>query len=290
MVALAVAGPSALAQPAAAPDRRALEQKEALVRRLVLDSPAEQRIAASGNAEAKLQLERARALHARAKALADAGDLREADVELNAAMWAIGKARQLVPDTMARVVEQRVRYASLLRTVDTLAGSYERHLARSRGLPRGSAASDAILEAARARIEEGKSLANSEHVAEAAAALQKAERELMGGLSRVLGSSTLDYSQRFETQSEEYAWELERNRAYRDLVPLALEELKPRKEALALVDRYLASNAKHVSTAQDHAAAKRFGPAIDTLRTGTTYLQAALSAAGLVIPKDAGTD
>jgi hypothetical protein len=279
---------SALAQVPAVPDRRAVDQKEALLRRLVFDSPAEQRIEQSGNAEAKTQLATARALHARARALADAGDLAEANAELNAAMWAIGKARQLVPDPAARVVDLRVRYAGLLRTAETLSRSYEANLVRSRGLPAGSPVGDARLEGARARIEEARGLANTEHLAEAVAVLEKAERELMSGLNAILGSSTLQYTKRFDTPDEEYAFELERNRAYRDLVPLAIAELKPRREAVALVDRYVATNARHLEAAEGHAAGRQYREAIDALRTGTNSLQAALAAAGLAVPRDSG--
>ena len=117
VMALACAG--ALAQAAAdGPSRRAVEQKEALVRRLVTDSPPEQRIGASGNAEAKAQFDRAREQHARAVALVASGSLKEAEAELNAAMWAVGKARQLVPDAASRAVADRVRYAALQRTVE----------------------------------------------------------------------------------------------------------------------------------------------------------------------------
>jgi hypothetical protein len=283
----AFSGAVALGQ-AAVPERRAFDQKEALVRRLVFDSPAEQRILASGNEEARAHFARARAQHARAVALADSGSLREADTELNAAMWAVGKARQLVPDAAARAVDQRVRYASLSRTVETLAGSYETNLARAKGLPRGTPVADVRLDAARARVEEARGHASAERDSEAVVALEKAERELMAGLNGLLGSATIQYATKFESPADEYAWELDRNRSFRDLVPIAVAELKPRREAVALVDRYVASNRTHLADAERLAGAKQYGPAIDALRSGTTFLQAALAAAGLVMPKDAG--
>lgn len=285
----ALSGAVAFGQaPAPAPDRRAFDQKESLVRRLVFDSPAEQRILASGNEEARSHFARARAQHARAVALAESGSLKDAETELNAAMWAVGKARQLVPDAAARAVDQRVRYASLSRTVETLTGSYETNLARAKGLPRGTAVSDSRLEAVRARVEEARSLASSERDSEAVVALEKAERELMAGLNGLLGSATIRYATKFESPADEYAWELERNRSYRELVPVALAELKPRREAVTLVERYVATNRTHLADAERLAGSSQFGPAIDALRSGTTFLQAALAAAGLVMPKDAG--
>ncbi|MBK8324917.1 MAG: hypothetical protein IPL06_20175 [Betaproteobacteria bacterium] len=274
--------------PVPGPERRAYEQKESLVRRLVLDSPAEQRIQASGNEDARMHFAQARAQHARAVALAESGSLKEAETALNAAMWSVGNAHQLVPDAAARAVDQRVRYASLARTVETLAGSYEANLARAKGLPRGSPVSDARLEAARARVEEARALASSERDAQAVVALEKAERELMAGLNGLLGSATIRYATKFESPDDEYAWELERNRSYRELVPVALAELKPRREAVTLVERYVATNRTHLADAERLAGSRQFGPAIDALRSGTTFLQAALAAAGLVMPKDAG--
>jgi len=283
IAALACAG--ALAQ-SASPDRRALEQKEALVRRLVFDSPVEQRIATAGNEEARTQLERARAMHARARSLVAAGQLDQAQSELDAAMRAIGKARQLVPDPMARAVDLRLRYTGLLRTVETLVRSYESHLARARGGPAG----DERLEGARARIDEARGLADPGHMAEAVVALEKAERGLMSGLNALLGSSTLRYSQRFEAPAEEYAHELDRHLAYRDLVPVAIAELKPRREAVGLVERYVAASARHLVAARAHAAGQRFGEAVDELRSGTSNLQAALAAAGLAVPRETGAN
>jgi len=91
-------------------------------------------------------------------------------------------------------------------------------------------------------------------MAEAVVALEKAERGLMSGLNALLGSSTLQYSHRFEAPAEEYAHELDRHLAYRDLVPLAIAELKPRREAVGLVERYVAASARHLVAARAHAA------------------------------------
>ncbi len=285
VMALACAG--ALAQAAAdGPSRRAVEQKEALVRRLVTDSPAEQRIAASGNAEAKAQFDRAREQHARAVALVASGSLKEAEAELNAAMWAVGKARQLVPDAASRAVADRVRYAALQRTVEGLAASYESNLARSRGQARGTAASDDRLSAARARLDEARGLAASEHLAQAIGTLEKAERELLRALSSILGSTEIRYAAKFDTPADEYAWELDRNRSFADLVPVAIAELKPRREAVALVDRYVGENRRHLDAAAAHATERQYARALDAVRAGTHSLQAALAAAGLATPKD----
>ncbi|NJD87626.1 MAG: hypothetical protein FIB05_06400 [Betaproteobacteria bacterium] len=285
----ALACAAALAQGTDAPERRAVEQKEALVRRLVFDSPAEQRIAASGNEKAIAELGRARAQHARAKALAEVGDYVGAQVELDAAMGSIGRARSLAPDAAARAAGLRARYSELQRTVDTLARSYEAHAARLQGTGAGMAA-QARLAAARAAQEEARGLAATEHLDGAVRTLEKAERELMAGLNATLGATTIHYAKSFADAREEYDHERARNRSYRELVPVAVAQLKPRREAVALIDRYVAANARSVESAEAHAAAGRLPEAADALRAGTNQLQAALAAAGLAVPRDIGAN
>jgi len=283
---LACAG--AMAQAGDPAERRALEQKEALVRRLAFDSPAESRIAAGDSEEARTELRRARAFHARALALAEAGELGQARKELDAALVAIARARQLAPDAAARSREQGERFATRLRAAEALARSYESNLALARGLPADAAAEDGRLVGARAGLEGARHLAAAGQAEQAAAALEGVERELMAGLNAALGSATLRYSRQFADPAEEYAFELARNRDYRDLVPVAIARLTPRREAVTLVERYVTRNARLVEAAAGHAAERRFAQAIDDLRSGTANLQSALAAAGLAMPRDNG--
>lgn len=285
----ALACAAALAQPPDSAERRAVEQKEALVRRLVFDSPAESRIAASGSGEARAELDRARALHAKALVLARSGDLAGAKADLDAALWAIGRARALAPDPASRLVDRRMRLSELERSVDALVRSCEGHAARLAGTAAGAAA-QARLAAAREGIEQARGYAATEHLEHAVKTLERTERDLMAGLSALLGSTTIRYAQHHGTPGEEYAYEMARNRSYRELVPVAIAELKPRREAVGLIDRFVAANARSLEAARDHAAAGRLAEAIEAIRTGTNSLQAALAAAGLAVPRDMGAD
>lgn len=284
--ALAIAAPAAFAQ--ATPLRATVGQKEILVKRLLNDSPAVQRIEASSSAEAKEHFRSARERHERAVALLQAGDLGGADAQLNEALWMAGKARQLVPDPMQRAIELRVQNRAMLRAIESLHASYQTHLARAQGLPRGSAATDARLAALNARLDEAMSFSNSEHVQEANAILHAVERDLMAALTAILGSDTIDYAQRFETQAEEFAYEMSRNRSYQELLPVARSELKPGRDAAALMERYAASSAVHLERAEKNAARRDYAAAIDAARQATAYLQSALTAAGVTLPRDAG--
>ncbi len=270
---------------AQAPARALVEQKEAFVRRLLGDAQTAQRIAASGSAEAGRQMQSAGDLHARSLDHLQRGELGEADARLNDAMRAIGRARQLAPDRVQIAIERRLKNERLLSSVEGLRESYARHMRRVLGVPADGPVRDALLEDVSERIGNARHLMSGERHAEAALTLQKAEEGLLHGLNRILDSATLNYALQFDTPADEYAFELERNRSYARLVPVALEELRPSPSAVELIERYVRSNEAVVDIAQRQAALREFGPAVHSVKTGTTYLQRALGAAGLVVPQ-----
>lgn len=279
---------AALAAPAHEASRATVEQKEALVRRLLDDSPAVARIEASASVEAKECLRQARESHGKALASLRSADLVAAERELNEAMWFAGKARQLVPDPLMRAIELRTKNRETARAIESLRASYATHLARARGLPRGAAVADARLARIDARLEEASALSASEHLQEAGTILHAAVREMMAALNEVLGTDTLDYAQRFETPAEEYAYELSRLRSFLDLLPLARAELRPGKDASELMERHVASSAALAQRAEHGAARRDYAAAIEAVRQATWYLKGALAAAGLAMPPDAG--
>lgn len=282
VAALAAAGAAWAQSPARTP----VEQKEALVRRLLNDSPAVTRIEASGDAEARAFFGRARERHASAVILLQAGQPERAESELNEAMWLAGKARQRVPDTMRRSIELRVQNRAMMLAIDSLRGSYQRQLARTRGVDPATGPRDEALAAIDSRIEEAASFGNSEHVERVNTVLKAVERDLMAALSRILGSASLDYTQRFATQAEEFAFEVARNHGYQDLLPVAREVLGPDREASSAMAGYVAHNAARLERAQKSAARGDYAAALGAVREGTALLQAALTAAGLVVPRE----
>lgn len=287
-LACALAGEAA-AQPAT-DARAAIEQKEALVRRLVEDSPAARRIGASSDVQARSFLAAAVEQHRSAVASLRDGDLAAAERALNDAMWSAGRARQLVPDPTSRVITDRVEYARLAAGVDALRASYVRHLPRAQGASAGAELEtlrkDTELERADALIDDARSLATAEYFGQAIRVLQNAERGLVGALSKVLGSATLSYALKFETREEEYAFELDRNRSYEDLVPIALTEMRPTADVIRNVGRLVERNQALREQAQSQAQRKDYRGALRALRSGTVELQRALAEAGVVVPAE----
>ncbi|MBI5910827.1 MAG: hypothetical protein HY848_12855 [Betaproteobacteria bacterium] len=286
VAAYAAQGETKVPSPTVNASRQLVEQKAAFLKRVLSDSPAIRRIEAGNNAEARKFLASAQENFRNAVLSIKNNDIAGADKHLNQATWLIGKARQLVPDPLARNVEHRVRYAQMLDSVESLRISYQRHLQRARPQPPEAAANDALLVKVAQLVDRAKGHAESEQVVQANKSLAEAERTLMMGLGRVLGSKTIEYVQRFETLAEEYANELERNRSYADLIPIALDGFKPGGEAVREARQFVDANRGLREQAQRHAAAKDYHSALTALRSGTAQLQSALAAAGLRVPQD----
>jgi hypothetical protein len=283
-LALAQSPPAAAPQPAGASSAQVVKQKEALVRSLIGTSPVAARIAASQSGEAKQFFGKAQDFYNQAALHIQTGDMAKAEQFLNDAMWNIGRARQLVPDPAARQVEEKVRYARLQEGVESLRTSYARHIGRLKGQP-SAAAGERELKRIDAMVEEARTQISSEKVNDAVRTLEQAEKALLQGMGQVLGT-TVEYAEKFDSPAEEFAYELERNRSFVDLVPVAVAELKPGEDAKRLIERYAEQNRTIREQAQQQAQGKDYAAALKAIRAGTGYLQRALLAAGLVVPTD----
>ena len=90
--------------------RQAVEQKIAMIDRLLFSSPLSARVGGSSSEDAKRHFTNARELLTHARGLTTTGQLRGADALLNEAIWEIGRAQTLAPDQGARLAEERARY------------------------------------------------------------------------------------------------------------------------------------------------------------------------------------
>ncbi|MDH5211627.1 MAG: hypothetical protein OEW96_08150 [Betaproteobacteria bacterium] len=255
---------------------RVIEQKAALVQRVLEDSALAKRIAASASDEAKGYLAHARARSRSARSLVAEGRLQAGEEAIDEAVALIGKARSLVPDRDQATSDQRARYAALLESTQGLLASARRQAARA---PAGAEPAEVARSAA--LIGRAEVLAGREHVDEAYRTLLEAERELLVGLTRLVGSATLDYTVRFESPEDEVRHETARVQSLRQLVPLALAALKPAPAAVRSAEELVQHAVQLQARAEAHAARGEFAAALASLRQATDALQRALRAAGL---------
>lgn len=269
---------------------KSVEQKAQMVDRLIFNSPVATRVGSSKNDDARRHFNNAREYYTHGKALAGSGQLRGADLLFNEAIWEMGRAQTLVPDQATRIAEERARYQQLKGSVDALLRTYELGVAGPGAITlTGDVPGERNVKGALALLEEGRVLSENSKLVEANAALEKALGLLLkDALTRTQGK-TLVYDRRFADVKQEFSYELERQRSYESLVPLAVLEYRPSKEAVALIERYVQNSRNLRSKAEAQAAANDHAQGVQTLNEATDALQRALQAAGLSVPQTMGT-
>ena len=264
-----------------------LVQKQAFARSLIEDASVAARIQASQDAEAMRLFALAKDHYSSALAAIKDGNFASAEKQLNDAMSAMGKARRQVPDAAALATKQQAEYEKKLDSVESLKKSYLGYL-KSAGKKSGSADNETdesaslgisrLMDAARNHAKEGRP-------GDALRALEKAEQVMRSALNRIMGSKVLDYTPKFETPDEEYVYELDRNRSFLELIPVAIAQLKPTDEAKKNIESLVERNRVAIEQAREYASQKDYRRALASIQTGTGYLQLALTAAGLVVPQ-----
>jgi len=260
-----------------------VKQKQAFLNRLLGDSLAAARIDASGNAQAQQFMSGARERYMKGVGVLQSGETGAANELFNEAIWMIGMARRLVPDSSDRLNENRARYSQMLASIESLRKSFRLHLSH---LGR-SESDDPGWRRVSNLIDEAKAHAGAERLVEANRTLLQAEYGLLAAFNSVLSARTIDYTPHFSDAKDEFQYEFDRNRSYGDLVPLAIAELTPSGDAIKLIARHVESNRALRDRAQQLAANRNFQAALNSIREATEALQRALFAAGLVVPQEA---
>ena len=260
-----------------------LDSKTRLVKLLLAQSPAVQRIPQSDNAQAKQKLADAQALYAKAVGEAQAGRLESAVKMLDQALLEIVSASRLVPDPAQLAVLERARYQSLSETTRTFLNLHKAVAARMEkkgGTPLDMTRINGLMSKA-------EGLAAGGNHKDAAALLNDAYKAIVASLNHMLMAETIVYDQKFAGPSEEFQHELARNRSYEELVPLALAQLNPARETAQLAERYVQQSKELRAAAQKQAAGGDYPSALKTIQDATGHLQRSLRIAGVVVPQSA---
>jgi hypothetical protein len=259
-----------------------LESKVRLVKLLLSQSPAMQRIPQSNNAQAKKKLADAQALFAKATSEAEAGRQASAIKMLDEALREIVTASRMVPDAAQLASQERARYAGMSEATRTFLNLYKGVSAKMAG--KGGAAS-LDVNGINGAIGKAESLAAAGNHKEANAVLGEAYKNVIGALNRMLMAETIVYDQKFETPAEEYKYELARNRNYEELVPLAIGQLNPSRESAAISESYVQQSRHLRDASQKHAASGDYPNALKTIQDATLHLQRSLRVAGVIVPQ-----
>lgn len=270
------------ARPAPLVTAQTIEQKGAMLDRVLNHSPVAARIASSQNEHARKHFATARELLSHARELAADGALRGADGLLNEAIYEVSRAQQLVPDPGSQQAAERARYAQLEDSVAALRRTAL--IALPINTPKGSESREQVLARADLLVDQATQLARSNRYLEANRQLDAALLLLLQDASSRLTGHTIVYDVRFADRKEEFDFELERFRSFERLVPLALLEFRPSAEARVLVDRYVAQAGELRQRGESQFAQDPLA-AIKDVTDATDALRRALQAAGLSVPQ-----
>ncbi|HHM05835.1 MAG TPA: hypothetical protein ENJ19_08830 [Gammaproteobacteria bacterium] len=235
------------------------------------------RIADSGNAAALAQLDQSKERYSAAKTALGAGNNAAALAAADASIRAFNAAARMVPDQSA-VIDHEQRYEQLLAEVSGFYSSYEKNIERGLKPKEGKALDTALYHRL---VREGKNFAAQNEYGAAVSRLSDASDLLTAALGSLLDSQTVVYDKNFANAAEEYEYELARYGSYRDLIPVAKEQLKPSPGVVGLMDRYVARareiRAEGVALAEkgDHKSA------IMALQAATKKLRLALRLVGV---------
>jgi hypothetical protein len=289
LLALAPAAPAQQESAPRPPERQVtqqqVEQKAAMLDRILNQSPVAARVLGSQHEVARRHFTNARELTLHARSLFADGQVRAADGVLNEAIYEISKAQQLVPDPGSQQATERARYAQLEDSVSALRRT------ATIALPNASAArkgdTEQALKTADQFVEQAVALARSDKYIEANRQLDRALLVLLRDASARLTGQTIVYDVRFANRREEFDFELARHQDFERLVPLALIEFRPPPEARALVERNVAQ-ARELRARGESGFGRDPIAAIKDVVAGTDALRRALQAAGLVVPQAMG--
>lgn len=261
--------------------RQQLEQRVRLAARLIGEGAVAQRIAASGNAEATAHFDEGRLHLSVAEGLLGQGDLAGARREADEALRHVAMARRLVPDAPARLAGQRQRVDQKASNLEGLIRSWRAHLG-------ATDAADGDLVAAISLSGAARRLGDQSRYEEALQALDTAERHVLLGMNRLLHAKTLDYTPRAASPAEEFDLELARHQSLSELVPLALNELKPREDAVVLIERYRGASQALRAQARQKMSDGDPRQALADIHNASLFLLRALGAAGVSTPAPSG--
>lgn len=267
---------------------QSIAQKDAMLDKVLNDSPVAARIAASQNEHARRHFGAARELLAHARKLAEEGVLRGADGLLNEAIYEVSRAQQLVPDPGSQQAAERARYAQLEDSVAALRRTALIALpVQAPKRNHGGESREQVVARADVLVNEATQLARANRYIEANRQLDAALMLLLQDASARLAGHTIVYDLRFADRKEEFDFELERHHSFERLVPLALLEFRPPAEARVLVERYVAQ-ARELRQRGEAQSGRDPLAAIKDLTEATEALRRALRAAGLQVPQTMG--
>ena len=269
----------------ASPLRAKLERKLRLVKLVLAQSPALQRIPQSNNAQAKKKLADAQLLYAKAENESNAGRSEAAIRLLDESLRQIASASSLVPDPVEQAAQERSQNTELREAIRTFQALH-RSLSSRMATNKQQASTVAVdIDRIDGMVDKGDALVAGGNQHEANVVLNSAYKMVVSTLNKILAAETIVYGLKFDSPAEEFRHELARNRSYEELIPIALAQLHTARETATLAEGSTQQSRELRAAAQKQASGGGYQAAVKTMQDATTHLQRSLRIAGVIVPQ-----
>ena len=279
---LALGSAAALAQltPAAPPTREQVERRLQSTGVLIGQSSAARQIESSSNIDAKIQLAKARELHAMARTALAGGDLEGSNKLLHASQRTLMEAVVLASPETVTDKKERNDYDARRESTRALLDAARRISTEKDAGPRNAE----LLNRVEALITEADRLVTAGQPGDGRRTLDQAYGAARAAVSSLRGGETLVRSLHFATEEEEFRYEIDRNDTHRMLVALLLQDRRSFGSVDAMVERALQESARLRKLADEQATRREYEPGVKLLEDSTRELIRAIRAAGVYIP------
>jgi len=263
------------------PSKAMVQQKLMLVKMTLSSSQFFEKAAQSDNEAMKNRVAEVLAKYSHANDALNSSDIGMADKLADEVLNMIEEISRTASDPEQEAVASRSKYEGLLKD---LAGSESAYHDLSSRLtkPLNKSASEKF-ESSRKSKEKALVLAKAGQYQKANNFLEDAHAEVVAALSNMLGDTALMYELKFNSDAEEYDYELARYHSYEELAPIAYIELKPDEFTIKLSERYVQESRVLRDKAKSQAENGEHRAAINTLMEAIKGVKTALRVLGLVL-------
>ena len=144
---------------------------------------------------------------------------------------------------------------------------------------------EATAEYDKSKVEElrnkAKALADQQQFLKAREQLMQAEYIIVSAIQKMMDKQTVVYKLKLDTPLDEYVYELRRYESYHELIPIALEKLRPPEHVKAQMDKYVKKGEFQKQAAVAKAQEGDLPVAIAMLLSATKNIRLALKTAGI---------
>ncbi len=256
-----------------------LKQKVSYARMMFM-SKSSKRVAASNNEQAKAMLSDSKSKMEKAKVLLDGGDLQAAQSEIDDSMRLFNAAAIMVPSASV-IAGQRKRYENLLKELNAHRVTHQENFDRMVKKSGKEAGVEYDAEQVDTLVDEAAKMAVEKDYESAAATVDSANRMVNAATSDMLHDQIITYELNLDTPEGEWAYELDRYLGYEELIPVAIENKKPKKSLMFLINRNVKKGNEMAATAKETAASGDHPRAIAMILDATKEIRKALRLMGV---------